>query len=174
MGTTDGQTETTKKDLSRRSFLKVAGGAVTLAAIPALLQGAAKAQEISPQIRQTWEGAHAVSPHDPSKPTVYFTRDLSPAGVQKITNGSTRELWGRLASNCIPGNRTAPTCCRSNISSSSSGIFRAARSLNAMFYIKAHAGKPRLIAKRSRSMALIFARSISWMRTAMPCCRSRG
>ena len=96
MGTTDGQNEATKKDLSRRSFLKVAGGAVTLAAIPALLQGTAKAQEISPQTRKTWEGSHAVSPHDPSKPTVYFTRDLSPAGVQKIYERINQGIVGKV------------------------------------------------------------------------------
>lgn len=96
VGTTDDQNEITKKDLSRRSFLKVAGGAVTLAAIPALLQGAAKAQEISSQTRKTWEGSHAVSPHDPSKPTVYFTRDLSPAGVQKIYERINQGIVGKV------------------------------------------------------------------------------
>lgn len=72
------------KEFSRRNFLKFAGGTVTaVAAIPAFDQLTAQAQE-SGQTPVTWEGSHAVSPHDPSKPNVYFTRDLSPESVQKI------------------------------------------------------------------------------------------
>lgn len=85
----------TAKDLSRRNFLKAAGSAVTLAAIPSLLQGAARAQENSPP-KKTWEGAHALSPHDPSKPTVFFTRDLSPAGVQKIYERINQRMTGKV------------------------------------------------------------------------------
>ncbi len=48
MGMTDDQNEKAMQDLSRRNFLKVAGSAVTLAAIPSLLQGTARAQENSP------------------------------------------------------------------------------------------------------------------------------
>ena len=72
------------KEFSRRNFLKFAGGTMAaMAAIPSFFQVSANAQE-SGQRQVTWEGSHAVSPHDPNKPSVYFTRDLSPEGVQKI------------------------------------------------------------------------------------------
>ncbi|MGL5512062.1 MAG: DUF362 domain-containing protein, partial [Sporomusa sp.] len=83
------------KGFTRRDFLKVAGGTVALTAIPSFLQLSAQAQE-SGQTQTTWDGAHAVSPHDPSKPNVYFTQDLSPAGVQKVYEQINKGITGRV------------------------------------------------------------------------------
>jgi uncharacterized Fe-S center protein len=48
------------------------------------------------QKQVTWDGSHAVSPHDPSKPNVYFTRDLSPEGVQKIYERINQGITGKV------------------------------------------------------------------------------
>jgi len=72
------------QEFNRRNFLKFAGGTMAaMTAIPLFSQLTAQAQE-SGQKQVTWSGSHAVSQYDPSKPIVYFTRDLSPEGVQKI------------------------------------------------------------------------------------------
>lgn len=95
MKTTTDQEKNTK-EITRRNFLKFAGGAMALAAtIPSLGQLVAHAQENSIN-RGTWEGSHAVSSYDPSKPIVYFTRDLSPAGVQKIYEKINQGITGRV------------------------------------------------------------------------------
>jgi uncharacterized Fe-S center protein len=84
------------QEFTRRNFLKFAGGTMAaLVAIPAFGQLTAHAQE-SGQTPVTWDGSHAVSTHDPSKPNVYFTRDLSPAGVQKIYEKINQGITGRV------------------------------------------------------------------------------
>ena len=88
--------EQKNKEYSRRNFLKFAGGTVaTLAAIPAFGQLIGQAQE-SENTPVTWKGSHAVSSYDSSKPNVYFTRDLSPAGVQKIYEKINQGITGRV------------------------------------------------------------------------------
>lgn len=81
---------------TRRKFYKAIGTVVALAIIPFLSPSTAQAQEkVQPQ--ETWTGTHAVATYDPSKPTVYFTRDLSPEGVQKIYKRINRGITGRVA-----------------------------------------------------------------------------
>ncbi|WP_255451219.1 DUF362 domain-containing protein [Sporomusa sp. KB1] len=73
--------------------MKFVGG--TMAAIPSFGQLTAQAQEnVEKQV--TWTGSHAISPHDPSKPNVYFTRDLSPEGVQKIYQQINQGITGKV------------------------------------------------------------------------------
>lgn len=83
-------------EVTRRNFLKVAGGTIAaMAAIPTLSQLTAHAQANELK-RVTWDGSHAVSPYDPSKPNVYFTRDLSPEGVQKIYERINKGITGKV------------------------------------------------------------------------------
>lgn len=95
MVTPDGHEEKKTKGFSRREFLKAAGGTMAMAAIPALLQMPAHAQEREPK-QAGWGGAHAVSQYDPSKPLVYFTKDLSPEGVQKIYAKINKGITGKV------------------------------------------------------------------------------
>lgn len=98
MATTDNKEEKKTKEFNRRNFLKFASGTIALATVPSFLQltsNPARAQESEPK-RETWEGSHAISPHDPSKPNVYFTRDLSPAGVQKIYGRINQGITGKV------------------------------------------------------------------------------
>lgn len=88
--------EEQNKEFSRRNFLKFAGGTMaTLAAIPAFGQLIGQTQE-SGNTPVTWNGSHAVVKYDSSKPNVYFTRDLSPAGVQKIYEKINQGITGRV------------------------------------------------------------------------------
>lgn len=95
MVTSDNDQEKKTKEFTRRNFLKFAGGAMALAAIPTFPQVTAQAQE-NEQKQVSWSGSHAISPHDPSKPNVYFTRDLSPEGVQKIYEKINQGISGRV------------------------------------------------------------------------------
>ncbi|HWR42250.1 DUF362 domain-containing protein [Sporomusa sp.] len=95
METPDDHRDKKSKDFSRRNFLKAAGSTIALAAIPSFFQVSANAQE-SGQRQVTWDGSHAVSHHDPSKPNVYFTRDLSPEGVQKIYEKINDGITGKV------------------------------------------------------------------------------
>ena len=91
----DEQKEEKTKEVSRRSFLKFAGGTVAaMAAIPTLSQLVAHAESNSN--RATWDGLHATSQYDPSKPNVYFTRDLSPEGIQKIYEKINQGITGKV------------------------------------------------------------------------------
>ncbi|WP_094605805.1 hypothetical protein SPSIL_005400 [Sporomusa silvacetica DSM 10669] len=68
MVTSDNDQEKKTKEFTRRNFLKFAGGTMAaLAAIPSFGQLTARAQE-SVQTQVTWNGSHAVSPHDPVSP----------------------------------------------------------------------------------------------------------
>lgn len=88
--------EKQNKEFSRRNFLKFASGTVvTLAAIPAFGQLIGQTQE-SGNTPMTWNGSHAVVKYDSSKPNVYFTQDLSPAGVQKIYEKINHGITGRV------------------------------------------------------------------------------
>lgn len=94
METTNDQQEKTK-EFSRRNFLKLAGGTVAaMAVIPTLRQLVAHAE--GAPTRVTWDRSHAVSQYDPSKPNVYFTRDLSPEGVQKIYEKINQGIIGKV------------------------------------------------------------------------------
>lgn len=85
-----------KTDFTRRNFLKFAGGTMAaMTAIPTFNQLIAHAQD-SNEARKTWDGAHAVFPYDPSKPIVYFTKDLSPEGVQKIYSKINQGITGNV------------------------------------------------------------------------------
>ncbi|MDR7868895.1 MAG: DUF362 domain-containing protein [Sporomusaceae bacterium] len=95
MATSDNHEGKKTGDFTRRDFLKAAGGTMALAAIPSFLQLSAHAQA-SGQPQVTWDGSHAVSPHDPNKPVVYFTRDLSAEGVQKIYEKINKGVTGRV------------------------------------------------------------------------------
>jgi len=96
MATSDNHEEKKTKEFTRRDFLKAAGGTMALAAaIPTFLQVSAHAQE-NGQTQLTWDGSHAVPQVDPSKPIVYFTRDLSPEGVQKIYEKINKGITGRV------------------------------------------------------------------------------
>ncbi|MBP2626635.1 MAG: putative Fe-S center protein [Firmicutes bacterium] len=76
--------------------MKVAGGAMALvAAIPSFIQLTAHAED-NTQKPVTWDGSHASSSYDPSKPNVYFTRDLSPEGVQKIYEKINQGITGKV------------------------------------------------------------------------------
>lgn len=95
METRNNQEGKETKEFTRRNFLKFAGGTVAaMAAIPSFSQIIAHAQSGPKQV--TWGGSHAVSSYDPSKPVVYFTRDLSPAGVQKIYEKINQGISGRV------------------------------------------------------------------------------
>lgn len=96
METTNAQKEKNTKEFTRRNFLKFAGGTVAaLAAIPAFNKLTAQAQE-SGESLVIWDGSHAVPMHDPSKPVVYFTRDLSPEGAQKIYEKINQGIIGKV------------------------------------------------------------------------------
>lgn len=96
MATSDNQEEKKTKEFNRRNFLKFAGGTMVLAVVPSFLKSTnAKAQE-DVQTKATWDGSHAVFPHDSSKPNVYFTRDLSPAGVQKVYEHIKQGITGKV------------------------------------------------------------------------------
>ncbi len=96
MASSDNHGENKAKDYSRRDFLKAAGSTMAMAAaIPTFFQVPAHAQESS-QTQVTWDGSHAVSQYDPSKPVVYFTRDLSPEGVQKIYEKINNGITGKV------------------------------------------------------------------------------
>jgi len=96
METSTDHPEKKSKEFSRRNFLKFAGGTMAaMAAIPSFFQVSANAQE-NGQRQVTWDGSHAVSPHDPSKPNVYFTQDLSSEGVQKIYEKINRDIAGKV------------------------------------------------------------------------------
>ncbi len=91
----DDQKEKKPNEFSRRNFLKFAGSTVAaMAAIPTLSQLVAHAEGNS--TRATWDGLHATSQYDPSKPIVYFTRDLSPEGVQKIYEKINQGITGKV------------------------------------------------------------------------------
>lgn len=96
MEKSDSHEEQKTKDFNRRNFLKFAGGTIAaMAAIPSFSQIIAHAQESGPK-QVTWGGSHAVSSYDPSKPVVYFTRDLSPEGVQKIYEKINQGITGKV------------------------------------------------------------------------------
>ena len=95
MATLDEQQEKKTKGVSRRDFLKVAGGTVAFAAIPSFSRLTAHAQEKAP-IPVTWQGSHASQVPDPRKPNVYFTRDLSPEGVRKIYERINQGITGKV------------------------------------------------------------------------------
>lgn len=95
MKTSDKNQEEITKGFTRRDFFKFAGGTMAVAAIPSFSQITAQAQEDGPAQR-TWDGSHAVSPYDPGKPNVYFTRDLSPEGVQKIYEKINKGITGKV------------------------------------------------------------------------------
>lgn len=95
MGKGDDRIEEKTKEFSRRNFLKFAGGTVAaMAAIPTLSQLVAQAE--GAPTRVTWDGSHSTAQYDPSKPTVYFTRDLSPEGVQKVYEKINRGITGKV------------------------------------------------------------------------------
>lgn len=96
MVTSANDQEKKTKGLTRLNFLKVAGGTMAaLATIPSFSKLTAHAQE-NEQKQVTWDGSHAISPHNPSKPNVYFTRDLSPEGVQKIYERINQGITGKV------------------------------------------------------------------------------
>lgn len=88
-------------DITRRSFLKTAGiTAVAAAAVPTFfdIQKKVSAAPAAPQDGvKPWAGAYATKSFDPSKPTVYFTRDLSSAGVKKIYEKINKNMTGKVA-----------------------------------------------------------------------------
>ncbi|MDR3565241.1 MAG: DUF362 domain-containing protein [Negativicutes bacterium] len=97
MATSDNHEEKKNKEFTRRDFLKAAGGTMALAAaIPTFLQVSSAYAEESGLKQVTWDGSHAVSAYDQSKPIVYFTQDLSPAGVQKIYEKINKGITGRV------------------------------------------------------------------------------
>ncbi|MBP1763777.1 MAG: putative Fe-S center protein [Firmicutes bacterium] len=95
METSDKDQEKKTKKFNRRDFLKFAGGTMAFAAIPTFGNLTAHAQE-NVQSQVTWSGSHAVMLYDPSKPNVYFTRDLSPEGVQKIYAKVNQGITGKV------------------------------------------------------------------------------
>lgn len=91
----DNQKEGKAKGFSRRNFLKFAGGAAAaMTAIPTLSQLVAHAE--GAPTRVTWDGSRAAAQYDPSKPTVYFTKDLSPDGVKKIYEKINQGITGKV------------------------------------------------------------------------------
>lgn len=96
MVTTENDQNKKTTEVTRRNFLKFAGGTIAaMAAIPTLSQLTAHAQENELK-RVTWDSSHAVSSYDPSKSSVYFTRDLSPEGVQKIYEKINKGITGKV------------------------------------------------------------------------------
>ena len=108
MATSDDHQEKMTKGVSRRGFLKVAGGAMALAAaIPTFSRLTAHAEEKAPS-PVTWSGSHATLVHNSSKPNVYFTRDLSPEGVQKIYGRINQGITGKVGIKLHTGEPKGP------------------------------------------------------------------
>jgi len=95
METSDNNQEKKTMGFNRREFLKAAGSTIALTAIPSFSQLTSHMQENVPN-QVKWDGSHAVSPHDPGKPNVYFTRDLSPEGIQKIYERINQGIIGNV------------------------------------------------------------------------------
>ena len=86
-----------EKEMTRRNFLKLAGKTLALAAaIPAFDQLTAYGQANS-ETPLAWNGPYALARHDPSKPNVYFTRNLSAEGVCKIYGKVKGGITGNVA-----------------------------------------------------------------------------
>lgn len=88
--------------LSRRHFLKAAGCAMALVAISCFQFPVQATTQI------TWNGPYVLSKYDSSKPTVYFTRDLSPAGVEKIYKRINQGITGKVAIKLHTGEPQGP------------------------------------------------------------------
>jgi len=96
MAVLDNNSKEKNKNFTRRSFLKFAGSTMALVATtPLFHQLIANAKESEPK-QLTWTGSHALSGYDSSKPSVYFTRDLSPDGVQKIYEKINKGITGKV------------------------------------------------------------------------------
>jgi len=96
MEASENQEDKKPNEFTRRNFLKFVGITLTaVAAIPTFGQLIAQAQESRPK-QITWDGSHAFSSYDPSKPVVYFTRDLSAQGVQKIYEKINYGMTGKV------------------------------------------------------------------------------
>lgn len=97
MQTSDTNQEKKAKGFSRRNFFKFAGGAaMALAAIPSFVKLATAHAEENVQKQVSLNESHALSSYDPSKPTVYFTRNLSPEGVQNIYQRINQGITGKV------------------------------------------------------------------------------
>lgn len=108
MTETDKISSEKKKELSRRSFLKVAGGIVTLAAMPSFFKAEKRAAAAERQEVVPYDGSHRLKVYDPTKPTVYFTRDLSTEGIQKVYAKINAGITGRVGIKLHTGEPNGP------------------------------------------------------------------
>lgn len=87
-------------NVTRRGFLKAAGLTALATALPfSFSKLTQQADATAPQTSTAvpgWSGSYATKTPDPTKPTVYFTRNLSPAGVLAIYNKVNGDITGKV------------------------------------------------------------------------------
>jgi len=91
-----------KKNMTRRNFVKLAGMAVAMTALPGCAGLAADTAEKKPEAKEKVAGTggeHYVpySERQGAESVVYFTRDLSAAGLLKIYDRVKKDLGGKVA-----------------------------------------------------------------------------
>lgn len=86
-------------EITRRGFLRAAGVTAVAAAIPTFMDIQKKVSAAplpSKDDVNPWAGSYTTKSFDPSKPIVYFTRDLSPDGVKKIYQKINTNMQGKI------------------------------------------------------------------------------
>ncbi|WP_026765433.1 DUF362 domain-containing protein [Selenomonas ruminantium] len=91
-----------KKNMTRRNFVKLAGMAMAMTALPGCAGLAADTAEKKPEAKEKVAGTggeHYVpySERQGAESVVYFTRDLSAAGLLKIYDRVKKDLGGKVA-----------------------------------------------------------------------------
>ena len=91
-----------KKNMTRRNFVKLAGMAMAMTAVPGCAGLAADTAEKKPEAKEKVAGTggeHYVpySERQGAESVVYFTRDLSAAGLLKIYDRVKKDLDGKVA-----------------------------------------------------------------------------
>ena len=91
-----------KKNITRRNFVKLAGMAVAMTALPGCAIFAADTPEKKPEAKKKVAGTggeHYVpyQERQGAESVVYFTRDLSAAGLLKIYDRVKKDLGGKVA-----------------------------------------------------------------------------
>ena len=168
------------KGMTRRNFVKMAGIAMATAAAGSLWQDKTSLAETAdaPAAPKAAEGGdHYVAPsqRQGGEAVVYFTRDLSAAGLLKAYDAIAQNMTGKVGIKLHTGEPHGPNIIpRPWVKTLIAEKLPKANIVETNTYYQARAIRRPSTARRWLSTAGILRRSISWMKRARLCCRSRA